>query len=111
MKRPPIVDRAHWGADESLVDDPAEYIDKVQAVYIHHTVGSNNYSCAESAALVRGIMTYHIQSEGWNDLGYNFLVDKCGQIFEGRAGWRRPAGQGRAHLRLQQLLHRHRAAR
>ncbi|WP_405603259.1 N-acetylmuramoyl-L-alanine amidase [Streptomyces sp. NBC_01410] len=86
VKRPPIVDRAHWGADESLVDDPAEYIDKVQAVYIHHTVGSNNYSCAESAALVRGIMTYHIQSEGWNDLGYNFLVDKCGQIFEGRAG-------------------------
>lgn len=86
VKRPPIIDRAHWGADESLVDDPAEYIDKVQAVFIHHTVGSNNYSCSESAALVRGIMTYHIQSEGWNDLGYNFLVDKCGQIFEGRAG-------------------------
>jgi len=58
----------------------------VQAVYIHHTVGSNNYSCAESAALVRGIMTYHVKTEGWNDLGYNFLVDKCGRIFEGRGG-------------------------
>ncbi|MGH3324843.1 MAG: FG-GAP-like repeat-containing protein, partial [Streptomyces sp.] len=85
-KRPPIIDRAQWGADESTVDDPAEYIDKIQAVYIHHTVGSNNYSCAESAALVRGIMTYHVKTEGWNDLGYNFLVDKCGRIFEGRGG-------------------------
>ncbi|MGI5400464.1 FG-GAP-like repeat-containing protein [Streptomyces sp. CA-135486] len=86
VKQPPIINRAQWGADESMVDDPAEYIEKVQAVFIHHTVGSNNYSCAESAALVRGIMTYHVKTEGWNDLGYNFLVDKCGQIFEGRAG-------------------------
>lgn len=86
VNRPPIIDRAQWGADESIVDDPAEYIDKVQAVYIHHTVGTNNYSCAESAALVRGIMTYHVKTSGWNDLGYNFLVDKCGQIFEGRGG-------------------------
>ncbi|WP_326653956.1 MULTISPECIES: FG-GAP-like repeat-containing protein [unclassified Streptomyces] len=86
VKQPPIIGRAQWGADEAMVDDPAEYIDKVQAVFIHHTVGTNNYSCAESAALVRGIMTYHVKTEGWNDLGYNFLVDKCGQIFEGRAG-------------------------
>ncbi|MFD9872199.1 FG-GAP-like repeat-containing protein [Streptomyces niveus] len=86
VKRPPIIDRAQWGADETMVAGPAEYIDKVQAVYIHHTVGSNNYSCAESAALVRGIMTYHVKTEGWNDLGYNFLVDKCGRIFEGRGG-------------------------
>ncbi|WP_307712786.1 FG-GAP-like repeat-containing protein [Streptomyces sp. V4I23] len=86
VKQPPIISRAQWGADESIVDDPAEYIDKVQAVYVHHTVGSNNYSCAESAALVRGIMTYHVKTEGWNDLGYNFLVDKCGRVFEGRGG-------------------------
>ncbi|WP_405798217.1 FG-GAP-like repeat-containing protein [Streptomyces sp. NBC_01506] len=86
VKRPPIIERAQWGADESMVADPAEYIDKVQAVYIHHTVGSNNYSCAESAAVIRGIMTYHVKTEGWNDLGYNFLVDKCGRIFEGRGG-------------------------
>ncbi|MDI9886713.1 FG-GAP-like repeat-containing protein [Streptomyces sp. HNM0645] len=86
VRQPPIIGRAQWGADESLVADPAEYIDRVQAVYIHHTVGTNDYSCAESAALVRGIMTYHVKTNGWNDLGYNFLVDKCGQIFEGRGG-------------------------
>ncbi|MCI3239705.1 FG-GAP-like repeat-containing protein [Streptomyces sp. 7R016] len=86
VTEPPIISRAQWGADESTVDDPPSYIDKVQAVFVHHTVGSNSYSCAQSASLVRGIMAYHIQSNGWNDIGYNFLVDKCGQIFEGRAG-------------------------
>ncbi|MFF4520348.1 FG-GAP-like repeat-containing protein [Streptomyces bluensis] len=86
VTRPPVISRAAWGADESKVKDPAEYIDKISAVFVHHTVGSNSYSCAQSAALVRGIMAYHIDANGWNDLGYNFLVDKCGQIFEGRAG-------------------------
>ncbi|MEV6170951.1 FG-GAP-like repeat-containing protein [Streptomyces sp. NPDC051954] len=86
VHRPPVISRAQWGADESMVEDPPEYIDKVSAVFVHHTVGTNNYSCAESAALVRGIMAYHVETEKWNDIGYNFLVDKCGRIFEGRAG-------------------------
>ncbi|MET9971324.1 FG-GAP-like repeat-containing protein, partial [Streptomyces sp. NPDC006356] len=86
VTRPPITTRAQWGADESQVDDAPTYLDRVQAVFVHHTVGSNSYSCAQSASLVRGIMAYHIDVNGWNDLGYNFLVDKCGQIFEGRAG-------------------------
>ncbi|MGW6275734.1 FG-GAP-like repeat-containing protein [Streptomyces sp. NPDC055060] len=84
--KPPVIGRAAWGADESLVKDPPEYIEKVKAVFVHHTVGTNDYSCAQSASLVRGIMAYHVETEGWNDLGYNFLVDKCGQIFEGRGG-------------------------
>lgn len=86
VNRPPIVTRAQWGADESMVEDPPAYIDEVQAVFVHHTTGTNAYSCADSPALVRGIMAYHIESSGWNDLGYNFIVDKCGTIFEGRAG-------------------------
>ncbi|GGT57259.1 FG-GAP-like repeat-containing protein [Streptomyces purpureus] len=84
--KPPIISRAQWGADETKVEDPAEYIDKIQAVYIHHTTDSNNYSCSQSPAIVRAIMLFHIQGNGWNDLGYNFLVDKCGRIFEGRGG-------------------------
>ncbi|WP_223188651.1 N-acetylmuramoyl-L-alanine amidase [Streptomyces sp. TRM68416] len=86
VNQPPITRRAQWGADESMVEDPATYLDKVQAVFVHHTAGSNSYSCAQSASLVRGVMAYHVQVNEWNDLGYNFLVDKCGQIFEGRAG-------------------------
>ncbi|WP_367044477.1 FG-GAP-like repeat-containing protein [Streptomyces sp. Je 1-332] len=86
VTKPPMIGRAAWGADESQVKDPPEYIEKVKAVFVHHTTGTNDYSCAQSPSLVRGLMAYHVETEGWNDLGYNFLVDKCGQIFEGRGG-------------------------
>jgi hypothetical protein len=58
----------------------------VKAVFVHHTAGTNDYSCADSASIIRGIHAYHTQTEKWNDIGYNFLVDKCGTIFEGRKG-------------------------
>ncbi|WP_345014397.1 peptidoglycan recognition protein [Streptomyces shaanxiensis] len=86
VPEPPITSRADWGADESLSPDPSEYNADVKAVFVHHTTGSNDYSCAESASVVRGIYAYHVKTNGWNDIGYNFLVDKCGTIFEGRKG-------------------------
>ncbi|MEU2621288.1 peptidoglycan recognition protein [Streptomyces sp. NPDC007157] len=86
VPEPPIVSRAGWGADESLSPDPSEYNADVKAVFVHHTDGANDYSCSDSAAIVRGIYAYHTQTELWNDIGYNFLVDKCGTIFEGRKG-------------------------
>ncbi|MFI6880154.1 peptidoglycan recognition protein [Streptomyces sp. NPDC050400] len=84
--KPPITSRAGWGADESKVEDPPEYNPDVKAVFVHHTDGANDYSCADSASIVRGIYAYHVDVEGWNDIGYNFLVDKCGTVFEGRKG-------------------------
>jgi uncharacterized protein with LGFP repeats len=86
VPEPPITSRAGWGADESLSPDPSEYNADVKAVFVHHTTGANDYSCADSASVVRGIYAYHTQVNGWNDVGYNFLVDKCGTIFEGRKG-------------------------
>lgn len=83
---PAIVSRADWGADESIVVDPPTYLGKVDAVFVHHTAGTNDYTCTESSAIIRGILTYHVQTNGWNDVGYNFFVDKCGTVFEGRAG-------------------------
>ncbi|MEU6041551.1 N-acetylmuramoyl-L-alanine amidase [Actinomadura sp. NPDC047616] len=84
--QPTVVTRAQWGADESLVKEPAEYAPSVKVVFTHHTAGTNNYTCAESPAIVRSLLLYHVKTNGWNDLGYNFLVDKCGTIFEGRKG-------------------------
>ncbi|MFI6935481.1 peptidoglycan recognition protein [Streptomyces sp. NPDC050287] len=86
VPEPPITSRAGWGADESISSDPSEYNADVKAVFVHHTDGSNDYSCADSASIVRGIYAYHVQVNGWNDIGYNFLVDKCGTVFEGRKG-------------------------
>lgn len=87
VHRPPIITRAEWGADESLVEDAPTYNEEgVQVAFVHHTAETNGYSCTQSAAIMRSMMEYHIKSNGWNDLGYNFVVDKCGKIFEGRAG-------------------------
>ncbi|MEV8624170.1 N-acetylmuramoyl-L-alanine amidase [Streptomyces sp. NBC_01268] len=85
--RPTIVSRAEWGADESLNNEGPIYLPggKIKAAFVHHTTDAD-YDCAQSAALVRAIHVYHVKTNGWRDLGYNFLVDKCGTIFEGRQG-------------------------
>jgi hypothetical protein len=61
---------------------------KVKAVVVHHTAENNAYTCAEAPAVVRGIYAYHVTSLDlkWKDIGYNFLVDKCGTVYEGRKG-------------------------
>ncbi len=84
--KPSIVTRAQWGAPEGIRRGQPYYADGVHLAIVHHTAGSNNYTAGQSAAIVRAIMLYHVQGNGWNDIGYNFLVDKYGQIFEGRYG-------------------------
>jgi len=83
---PPIITRAGWHADESIRRGAPFYADGVHLAIVHHTVNSNSYTKAQSASIVRAIELYHVKSNGWNDIGYNFLVDKYGQIFEGRYG-------------------------
>lgn len=83
--QPAVRSRAAWGADESLRPDPPEY-GVVNGAFVHHTVNANNYTEAEVPAIIRSIYVYHVTSRGWNDLGYNFLVDRFGRIWEGRYG-------------------------
>lgn len=82
---PTIYSRADWGADERLRDCCVEY-GEVHAGFVHHTVNANGYSRAEVPAILRGIYAYHTQSRGWRDIGYNYLIDRFGQIWEGRYG-------------------------
>ena len=87
---PNIIPRSQWGArpfGTGPVPCPGgpEYA-PVSFVVIHHTVNGNNYSASQSAAMVRGIQSYHMDANGYCDIAYHFLIDKYGQIFEGRAG-------------------------
>ncbi|MGW6563949.1 peptidoglycan recognition protein family protein [Streptomyces sp. NPDC054975] len=84
--QPAVVPRSGWNADESLVKDPPTYTKDTKVVFTHHTAGTNDYTCEQSPDIIRAIFLYHVQGQGWNDIGYQFLVDKCGTVFEGRAG-------------------------
>ncbi len=83
---PPIVPRSGWGADETIRRNGPQYAATVRLAIVHHTAGPNDYSPAQAAAIMRGIEVYHVKSNGWNDIGYNFLVDRYGTVYEGRYG-------------------------
>ena len=83
---PPIVPRAEWGANEAIRRGAPTYASEIKLAIVHHTAGRNDYSRPEAPAIVRGIQLFHVKSNGWNDIGYNFLVDRFGTIYEGRFG-------------------------
>ena len=83
---PAIVPRSGWGADEEIVRAKPVYAPADRLAVVHHTAGTNSYTRAQAPAIVRGIEVYHVQGNGWNDIGYNFLVDRYGTVYEGRGG-------------------------
>jgi N-acetylmuramoyl-L-alanine amidase len=83
---PLLASRASWRADERIVRSKPVIADRLAFAVVHHTAGRNGYSPSESAAIVRSIQLYHVKGNGWNDIGYNFLVDRYGKVFEGRGG-------------------------
>jgi len=83
---PNIIGRAQWGADELVRCGNRPFNEPIRAAVVHHTAESNDYQPQDSAAIVASIYAYHTQILGWCDIAYNALVDKYGQVFEGRAG-------------------------
>jgi hypothetical protein len=83
---PRILSRRAWGANESWRSGDPVYNARLKVAHVHHTAASNSYSRADVPAIIRGDYWYHTQQLGWSDLGYNFVVDKFGRIWEGRAG-------------------------
>lgn len=85
---PAVISRAGWGADESLRFDssgnelwPPEF-HPVQKLIVHHTAGRNGDP--DPAGTVRAIYYYDAITQGWGDMGYNFLIDEQGHVYEGR---------------------------
>ncbi|WP_350278557.1 N-acetylmuramoyl-L-alanine amidase [Kribbella sp. HUAS MG21] len=89
---PLMVSRKRWGADERLrAHNGADcvrpkYSPTVLAAFVHHTADRNDYTRTQVPGMVRAMYAYHVKSRGWCDLGYNFLVDRFGRVFEGRYG-------------------------
>ena len=86
VAQPTIYSRAQWGADESIRNKSALRYGTISAGFVHHTVNANDYTEAQVPAIIRSIYAYHVKSRGWSDIGYNFLVDRFGRIWEGRFG-------------------------
>ncbi|MFF3609978.1 peptidoglycan recognition protein [Streptomyces sp. NPDC002463] len=84
--QPKIITRKGWGADESIREKGFVYTKTIKAAFVHHSATGNNYTCKQAPSVLRSIYRYHVKSSGWRDFGYNFAVDKCGNIYEGRAG-------------------------
>lgn len=84
--KPAIFSRAQWGADERLRDPASLRYGTISVGFVHHTVNSNDYTRDDVPELLRGIYAYHTKGRGWSDIGYNFLVDRFGRIWEGRYG-------------------------
>ena len=82
---PVIVTRAEWGADESLRSGSPSYA-PVKVAFVHHTASGNVYAQADAPGIVRAIYAYHTKTLHWSDIGYNFLIDRYGTIYEGRYG-------------------------
>ncbi|MFC3576462.1 peptidoglycan recognition protein [Streptomyces yaanensis] len=84
--KPRIVPRTVWADATTRNQPPPRYDDKVVAVFVHHTDSPNGYKCADAPRIIRYLYTGQRGARQWDDIGYNFLVDRCGTIYEGRAG-------------------------
>lgn len=85
VPRPQMVPRSGWHADEKLVRERAPSMKGVSVVFVHHTNQPNDYDCSDVPGMLRMLEADHVR-RGWDDLGYNFMVDRCGTIYEGRSG-------------------------
>ena len=86
VRKPTIIPRAQWGADETLRRGNTSYSDTIKVAFVHHVVSTNDYTAAQAAQQMRNIYSWFTQGIKVNDFGYNFMVDRFGRIYEGRAG-------------------------
>ena len=76
-----VITRAEWGADESIRKGTPTYY-TAQKLTVHHTASRNDDT--DPAATVRAIYAWHVNGNGWDDIGYQYLIDESGRVYEGR---------------------------
>ncbi len=82
--QPQVVPRSGWGADESLMTWAPQFY-ATKKLIVHHTATANDYvDRAGAESQLRSIYYYHSVTQGWGDIGYNFVIDKFGNVYEGR---------------------------
>ena len=85
--KPPIVTRTEWGCpDGQITTHGTLSYTTVTHLVVHHTFSPDKPTNGDWAALVRSVWQYHVFSNGWADIGYNYVIDQNGVIYEGRAG-------------------------
>ncbi|MBK9934227.1 MAG: N-acetylmuramoyl-L-alanine amidase [Cytophagaceae bacterium] len=82
-KKPSIISREEWCPAGNCPPNPSPSATEVKFLIVHHTDTPNDDT--DWAARVRQIWSYHVNSNGWADIGYNFLIDQTGKIYDGRA--------------------------
>jgi hypothetical protein len=86
--KPAVISRTSWGCPDGQGSrvPPAYY--RVKHLVVHHTADQNSLRAGEAnwAARVRATWSFHTHTRGWGDVGYNYLIDPNGVIYEGRAG-------------------------
>lgn len=83
----PVQPRSSWNVRWTSTSTAGA----LKMAVVHHTASSNSYAPSQVPGILRSIQAYHMDARGWSDIGYNFLVDRFGGIWEGRGG-----GMGRA---------------
>ncbi len=83
--QPPIIARKAWARGMAPPKVAPEY-GAVEMAFVHHTENPNGYAAGEVPAMLRAIYVFHRYVNGWNDIGYNFVIDLYGRTFEARAG-------------------------
>ena len=80
--QPDYQDREDWCPDGSCPPDPTPDYTNATHLIVHHSAGPN--TATDWAAVVRSFWDYHTINNGWDDIGYNWLIDPDGVIYEGR---------------------------
>jgi len=77
-----IITREEWGAPTDSIWQPV--VVKVNRIVVHHT--ATGVDMSDPSNTVRAIYQYHSVTLDWGDIGYNYLIDPYGNLYEGRAG-------------------------